>query len=125
MKAYHEEIKKRHAYVLSEEELRAVQLIEVEMIEEIDRICRKCHIRYCISAGTQLGAVRHQGFIPWDDDADIAFLRPEYEKFKKDFIFRIIEIRPDTGGDMENFAEKERNLYAYIRKICRMNREFS
>jgi hypothetical protein len=44
---------------------------------------------------------------------------------KKDFIFRIIEIRPDTGGDMENFAEKERNLYAYIRKICRMNREFS
>lgn len=83
MKAYHEEIKKRHAYVLSEEELRAVQLIEVEMLEEIDRICRKCHIRYCISAGTQLGAVRHQGFIPWDDDADIAFLRPEYEKFRK------------------------------------------
>lgn len=70
-------------YILSSEELRTVQLIEVEMLIEIDRICRKCGIQYCISAGTQLGAVRHQGFIPWDDDADIAFLRPEYEKFRK------------------------------------------
>lgn len=72
----------RPGYVLSSQELRAVQLIEVEMLTEIDRICQKCGIRYCISAGTQLGAVRHRGFIPWDDDADIAFLRPEYEKFR-------------------------------------------
>ncbi len=83
MKAYGEKMEKRHAYKLSKEELRSVQLIEVEMIEEIDRICKKCQIQYCISAGTQLGAIRHQGFIPWDDDADIAFLRPEYEKFRK------------------------------------------
>lgn len=69
-------------YNLSKEELRQVQLIEVEMMVEIDRICTKCGIQYCISAGTQLGAVRHKGFIPWDDDADIAFLRPEYEKFR-------------------------------------------
>lgn len=70
-------------YVLSKEELREVQMIEVEMLQEIDRICKKCNIQYCISAGTQLGAVRHKGFIPWDDDADIAFLRPEYEKFRE------------------------------------------
>lgn len=69
-------------YILSQEELRTVQLTEVEMLIEIDRICKKYEIQYCISAGTQLGAVRHQGFIPWDDDADIAFLRPEYEKFR-------------------------------------------
>lgn len=72
----------REGYELSRDELRAVQMTEVEMLEEVDRICRKCNIKYCISAGTQLGAVRHQGFIPWDDDADIAFLRPEYEKFR-------------------------------------------
>lgn len=83
MKVYGEKMEKQQAYKLSKEELRAVQRIELEMIEEIDRICKKCHIQYCISAGTQLGAVRHQGFIPWDDDADIAFLRPEYEKFRK------------------------------------------
>lgn len=76
-------MEKRQFYELSPKELREVQLIELEMIEEIDRICKKFHIHYCISAGTQLGAVRHHGFIPWDDDADIAFLRPEYEKFRE------------------------------------------
>lgn len=73
---------KRIGYNLSESELRRVQLIELEMLIEVDRICRKCGIKYCISAGTMLGAVRHGGFIPWDDDADVAFLRPEYEKFR-------------------------------------------
>ena len=68
---------------LSKEELRELQMIELEMLEEVDRICKKCGIRYCISAGTQLGAIRHKGFIPWDDDADVAFLRSEYEKFLK------------------------------------------
>lgn len=73
----------RPGYKLSEDELRELQMIELEMLEEVDRICKKCGIQYCISAGTQLGAVRHKGFIPWDDDADVAFLRPEYEKFSK------------------------------------------
>lgn len=73
----------RAGYNLSETELRELQMIEVEMLIEVDRICKKCGIQYCISAGTQLGAVRHKGFIPWDDDADVAFLRPEYEKFRK------------------------------------------
>ena len=72
----------REGYNLTPEELRELQMIEVEMLIEVDRICKKCGIKYCISAGTQLGAVRHKGFIPWDDDADVAFLRPEYEKFR-------------------------------------------
>lgn len=68
---------------LSKEELRKLQLIELELLKEVDRICKKCGIHYNIIAGTLLGAVRHGGFIPWDDDADVAFLRPEYEKFRK------------------------------------------
>lgn len=76
------ELAKREGYNLTESELRELQLIETEMLIEVDRICKKCGIKYCISAGTQLGAVRHKGFIPWDDDADVAFLRPEYEKFR-------------------------------------------
>lgn len=62
--------------------LRQVQLIQLEMLVEVDRICRKCGIQYNVIAGTLLGAVRHGGYIPWDDDADVAFLRPEYEKFR-------------------------------------------
>lgn len=63
--------------------LRQIQMIQLEMLVEVDRICKKCGIHYNIIAGTLLGAVRHGGYIPWDDDADIALLRPEYEKFRK------------------------------------------
>lgn len=62
--------------------LRQIQMVQLEMLTEVDRICKKCGIRYNIIAGTLLGAVRHGGYIPWDDDADVAFLRPEYEKFR-------------------------------------------
>ncbi|NLM20329.1 MAG: LicD family protein [Peptococcaceae bacterium] len=75
-------VEQKVAYHLSAEELRQVQMIELEILLEIDRICKKFGIKYCIIAGTLLGAVRHGGFIPWDDDVDIALLRPEYEKFR-------------------------------------------
>lgn len=68
---------------LDDRTLRQVQLIQLEMLTEVDRICRKCGIKYNIIAGTLLGAVRHGGYIPWDDDADVALLRPEYEKFRR------------------------------------------
>lgn len=68
---------------LTDEQLRQLQLTELELLKEVDRICKKCDIHYNIIAGTLLGAVRHGGFIPWDDDADVALLRAEYEKFRK------------------------------------------
>ena len=68
---------------LDDAALRKLQLIELELLLEVDRICKKCGIRYNIIAGTMLGAARHGGFIPWDDDADVALLRPEYERFRE------------------------------------------
>lgn len=69
-------------YYLSHEELRKVQMVQLELLQEVDRICKKCNIHYNIIAGTLLGAIRHGGYIPWDDDADVALLRDEYEKFR-------------------------------------------
>lgn len=68
---------------LTNQQLREVQMIQLEMLVEVDRICKKCDIHYNIIAGTLLGAVRHGGYIPWDDDADVALLRPEYERFRE------------------------------------------
>ena len=67
---------------LTPEEFRKMQLIQLDLLVELDRVCRKYDINYVIEAGTMLGAVRHKGYIPWDDDADVVMLREDYEKFK-------------------------------------------
>ncbi|MBR5134374.1 MAG: LicD family protein [Clostridia bacterium] len=61
--------------------LQEHQQVLLELVEEIDRICQKHDIPYILFAGSSLGAVRHQGFIPWDDDVDLAMLRKDYERF--------------------------------------------
>ncbi len=63
------------------ENLRACQLKQVAILEEIDRICRKHEIKYWLDGGTLLGAVRHGGFIPWDDDIDIAMPLADMQRF--------------------------------------------
>lgn len=61
--------------------LKKLQSVELEMLKDFDALCEKYDIDYFGCGGTAIGALRHQGFIPWDDDIDIAFTRENYEKF--------------------------------------------
>ncbi len=65
--------------------LKELQDANFLMLCELDRICRKCGIKYYLLAGTLLGAVRHGDFIPWDDDVDVVFPRKDYMRFLKVF----------------------------------------
>jgi len=66
-----------------ENQLRKLQLTQVEILKVIDKLCRKYDIPYSLYAGTLLGAVRHKGFIPWDDDLDICMSRENYNRFQQ------------------------------------------
>lgn len=66
-----------------ETDLRQAQLVILRMLKIIDHVCRKHDIHYWLDGGTLLGAIRHGGFIPWDDDVDIGMLREDYERFLK------------------------------------------
>jgi lipopolysaccharide cholinephosphotransferase len=62
--------------------LRRVQLVELQVLRELARRCDEESLRWFVIGGTLLGAVRHQGFIPWDDDIDVGMPRPDYERFE-------------------------------------------
>ena len=86
---------------LTVDEMKA---IELEIACEIDRVCRACGIGYFLGYGSMLGAVRHGGFIPWDDDMDVVMMRDDYERFFEAFPreagdgrFRIASYRDGTA----------------------------
>src|SRR5204862_1079312 len=67
---------------MTRDETRAVQ---VAILDTVDAFCRERGLTYYFWAGTLLGAVRHGGYVPWDDDIDLAMPRPEYEAFCREF----------------------------------------
>ena len=64
-------------------DIRPLQLRILEILITLDKVCREHNLRYYLWAGTMLGAVRHGGFIPWDDDLDVAFPRKDYDLLMK------------------------------------------
>ena len=90
------------------EKLEKIHSVLFDMLREIASLCDKYEIEYFLDSGTLLGAVRHQDFIPWDDDADIAMKRSEYEKFLKvadELPKPYLLIQPqDYGGYFFDFA---------------------
>lgn len=70
---------------IEDEELKRLQETLLEIIKDVDRVCKKYNLVYNLGGGSCLGAVRHNGFIPWDDDMDIDMVRRDYEKFREVF----------------------------------------
>lgn len=62
-------------------EMKAIWGVEFDLLVEFDRICRKYELKYSLAFGALLGAIRHNGFIPWDDDLDVFMPRKDYELF--------------------------------------------
>lgn len=88
-----------------EEMMKRAWAAQIEVLEIIDRICKKYDMEYFADWGTLLGAVRHKGFIPWDDDMDIVMKRADYNRFIR--IFN--EERPDGCFVLSIYANEEYN----------------
>ncbi|MBE6797497.1 MAG: LicD family protein [Ruminococcaceae bacterium] len=71
---------------LDDEKIKAVQSVLLEMLTDFDELCRKNNLTYFLVGGTALGAVRHKGFIPWDDDLDVGMPRADYDRFAEIFL---------------------------------------
>lgn len=105
-------------------ELRKVQLIILDIIKKVSIICEENNINYFIIGGTALGAVRHSGFIPWDDDLDIGMTRENYNRFikiaqqklPKDLFLQTFETDPNS---IFYFAKVRKNGTKFIEKYCR------
>lgn len=85
----------------AEGQIRDIQLANLELLKELDYVCKENNLKYWLDGGTLLGAVRHKGFIPWDDDIDTAMLRDDYEK--------VIEAFKKSSRNPDIFASFHRN----------------
>lgn len=102
-------------------EMKEVWAVEMDLLTEFDRVCKVNDIKYFACAGTVLGAVRHKGFIPWDDDIDVMMLRSEYEKlcsiagnsFEKPYFFQTEYTDP---GSIRGHAQLRNSLTTGIVK---------
>lgn len=95
-----------------------VQNVSLELLKDIHEFCEENNIYYTLCGGTLIGAIRHNGFIPWDDDIDIAMPRPDYEKFIRTYKskngYKLFS-REIEGGE---------GVYTAFSRVCEMDETF-
>lgn len=89
--------------------LDELKKIELDILIYIDQVCTNNNLRYFLCGGTLLGAIRHKGFIPWDDDVDICMPRPDYDRF--------IEIMRQTDSKYKVLSPEQKDYYYTFSKV--------
>lgn len=123
--SYEEEIRDEY---LVDKKHKHIWAIEIRLLQEVARICEKYNLSYFVYGGTLLGTIRHKGFIPWDDDMDIAMLRKDYEIFMEKAKEELntsnyhLQVSEQFGEVYEGFARlRDNNSTAIIRKDSKRN----
>ena len=94
--------------------LKKLQAVEFEVFQKFQQICRKYDLPYFAAGGTAIGAVRHKGFIPWDDDIDVCMLRKDYERF--------LDVAPQELGDGFDLLTIE-NTDGYVLTLAKLTKK--
>ncbi|WP_320991336.1 LicD family protein [Hungatella sp.] len=97
---------------MKDETLKKLHQKELYLLNELDLICRKHNLKYYLIGGTLLGAVRHKGFIPWDDDLDIAMPREDFDQLMK---IASLELSEDIYVQDKSTDEKWHNIHSKLR----------
>lgn len=116
-------------YTVSKE-MKKVWAVELDLLSEFQRVCKLHNIKHAVWAGTMLGAIRHKGFIPWDDDIDVMMMRDEYERlcklaheFKHPYFFQTEETDP---GSLRGHAQlRNSETTAILKHELKFKRPFN
>lgn len=94
--------------------LKEIQAVSLEILKDVHTFCQENGIRYTLYGGTMIGAIRHQGFIPWDDDVDIAMPRPDYERF--------LETYQSKNNRYKLFRSGDKDCLLAFSRVCEMDK---
>ena len=118
----------RDGYEVSEQ-MKRVWAIEIDMLQELFRVCDKYGLTIWTEGGTMLGTIRHGGFIPWDDDIDMAMPREDYDRlqevaadeFKHPYFFQTMHTDPCYGHRHAQLRNSDTAAYKHGQKTCDCN----